>query len=123
LSYPAKSVSSQNSFAGNLYTTAFHIAPFSDVDSADRFVAGQFRQPTGHSQCLSLQRNSVKPLYPAPFRMVQNYVPLPNTDNGMMSTMTMMGTPRSWEKAASRIRITCWTCATHGSKPTKGPSA
>jgi len=32
-------------------------------------------------------------LYPAAFKMLQNYTPLPNMDNGMMGGMTMMGTP------------------------------
>ena len=32
-------------------------------------------------------------LYPAASRMLQNYTPLPNMDNGMMGGMTMMGTP------------------------------
>ena len=32
-------------------------------------------------------------LYAAAFKMLQNYTPLPNMDNGMMGDMTMMGTP------------------------------
>ncbi|HMD71917.1 MAG TPA: carboxypeptidase regulatory-like domain-containing protein [Bryobacteraceae bacterium] len=32
-------------------------------------------------------------LYPAAFKMLQSYTPLPNMDNGMMGEMTMMGTP------------------------------
>src|SRR5579883_538736 len=32
-------------------------------------------------------------LYPAAYKMLQDYTPLPNMDNGMMGGMTMMGTP------------------------------
>lgn len=32
-------------------------------------------------------------LNPAAFKMLQNYTPQPNMDNGMMGAMTMMGTP------------------------------
>jgi hypothetical protein len=35
----------------------------------------------------------VSRLYPAAFKMLQQYTPLPNMDNGMMGAMTMMGTP------------------------------